>query len=158
MSRAVLGAARRNAVSIRPPAVAVGKLCGSPAAAWGLGLRGASMQQRCFCSDPDDKRATWGDKGYSNQSPIYGIKELPKGAEHGRCRALIYRSKQRGWLELDLLLGEFALRQLPVSAVPTRPLSSSPSPPHVLRRSPHACCCPPQKQELLRSPARKDTC
>eukprot|EP01051_Picozoa_sp_SAG22_P023532 SAG22_NODE_6114_length_896_cov_2.942284_2_plen_143_part_00 len=83
----------------------------------------AAAGNRSFCSSetgtgasgPAGAAPTWGGSGYGNQSPIYGTKALPKGAEHGRCRALIYRSKQRGWLELDLLLGEFALNELPVN-------------------------------------------
>jgi len=48
-----------------------------------------------------------------NQSPIHGDQLMPSGDEMGRVRSLIFRSKQRGSLELDLMLGEFAYAALP---------------------------------------------
>ncbi len=43
--------------------------------------------------------------------------ESPPAAEVGarelQARRLLYRSRQRGWLELDLIVGQFAERELP---------------------------------------------
>jgi len=35
------------------------------------------------------------------------------GARELQARRLLYRSRQRGWLELDLIVGQFAERELP---------------------------------------------
>lgn len=45
-----------------------------------------------------------------------GGASLPAGAAHAldaRRRRCVYRSKQRGWLELDVILGNWAVRHVP---------------------------------------------
>mmetsp|Transcript_15390 Transcript_15390/g.42579 ORF Transcript_15390/g.42579 Transcript_15390/m.42579 type:complete len:197 (-) Transcript_15390:1232-1822(-) len=39
--------------------------------------------------------------------------EMPEGGLENRKKRLIYRSKQRGWLEVDLLLGTWASENVP---------------------------------------------
>lgn len=79
-----------------------------------LARRSVVVGRRNF-SDLSKELAERADERFASLTAAH--REIPNDIDVRRKR-LIYRSKQRGWLEVDLLLGIFATKYVPTFTVP----------------------------------------